>query len=391
MKVFAKILAVGLMTVAMTAFVACDSDDGGTTTDVIQDQGGPTDPGPTDPGPTDEGRPDTEPTDPGPTDPGPTDPGPTDPGQEDVPCVPNCGTQECGNDPVCDEPCGECDETEVCNLQNMCDLKCDWETDKPTSWSPSGVVNYLQTPASKTDAGAVCFDYTGEGTGDSALAGLAGQVNPPLVDAIEGGDIGIIFEFADVADFSNSGTFQLNGLLGASTAEPPVLGGEYDVSEDGYVTDTCKPLIYFLDAQITDGELTTPKSRFSLSIPLDATLVIEANLIDAQLKGTVVAGGVDGVELSDGVLSGVLTKEEITAVIDNLQASCDNAPEGEEPSYCGYLGMAKQLLPTLFDLHRTEDGEYFVKSTDKPANALSVCMTYTLAKATVRGFEAAAE
>ena len=314
------------------------------------------------------------------------DPGSTDEG----PCVPQCGEMECGVDPVCRESCGTCDDGFVCDtIQGKCFEECDWMNDKPAEWGPTGVISYLQTPANKTAAGEVCFDYTGEGTGDSGLAGLAGQVNPALVDAIEGGDIGIIFEFTDVADFANSGTFTLNGLLGASTADPATVGGEYDLSEDGYVPETCRPLIYFMEAEIVAGELTTPKSRFALSIPLDETLILDVNLIDAQLKGTVTEGGVDGVVLTDGVLSGILTRTEIEATIDALQASCDAAPEGEEPSYCGYLGMAKQLLPTLFDLHRTDDGEYFLKGGEYAANAISVCMTYELAKATIRGFEAA--
>ncbi len=40
----------------------------------------------------------------------PTTDDPTDSGE----CMPQCGTQECGNDPVCGEACGACDAGETC-------------------------------------------------------------------------------------------------------------------------------------------------------------------------------------------------------------------------------------------------------------------------------------
>ncbi len=39
-------------------------------------------------------------------------------------CVPNCGTMNCGLDPICHSSCGECNEQEgeVCNSSNMCEV-----------------------------------------------------------------------------------------------------------------------------------------------------------------------------------------------------------------------------------------------------------------------------
>jgi hypothetical protein len=293
---------------------------------------------------------------------------------------------ECGPDPVCGTECGPCDDGFVCDVQGMCLEECDWETDMPTSWGPAGVISTLQTPADKATAGAVCFDYTGEGTGDSGLVGLAGQVNGPLRDAIEGGDIGIIFEFAGVTDFDSTASFQLNGLLGESNADPAVMGGEYVVMEDGYVQDTCMPLIYFRGAKIVDGMLSAGPSNFRLSIPLDETLVLDVTLVEAQIKAEITEGGVDGVAATGGVLSGILTKAELEAVLGALEAECDAAPAGEKPDFCDYLSIAKTAMALLFDLHQQEDGTYIPKSAQAPGNAASVCMTFDLTKATVVGF-----
>jgi hypothetical protein len=44
----------------------------------------------------------------------------------------------------------------------------------------------------------------------------------------------------------------------------------------------------------------------------------------------------------------------------------------------------------LFDLHQVGDGTYVAKTKDLPGDAASICLMFTLSKARVVGFEAAA-
>ena len=45
-----------------------------------------------------------------------------------TPCTPECGDRECGLDPVCGEPCGECTGSwEACNEKGQCEKTCDFE------------------------------------------------------------------------------------------------------------------------------------------------------------------------------------------------------------------------------------------------------------------------
>lgn len=397
MRNMSRIFGSLLMAVALLGYAACSDDSGGTDTttpqDVIQDQTPPTDNGvpedTTEPRdtttdnvtpPTDNGGTDTvtPPTDEGGTD---TVPPPTDEG-----CVPNCEGRVCGNNGCGGECEPGCGENEVCNLQGQCDATCVWEDDKPTSWGPGAVVSSLATPGDAAVVKATCFDYTGEGDGDNGLKGLAGQVNGPLSDAVNGGDIAIIFELAGVTDFVNTPSFQLNGLLGESTVNPPALTGDFYVQEDSYVKETCLPMIYFKGASITDGVLAAGPSEFRLSIPVMEGLVIDATLIQAQLKGTIANGDTtDGFEITGGVLSGVLTKEELENALNALQATCDAAP-APKPDYCGYLSVARSAMALLFDLHQNGDGTFSPKSKELPGDAASVCLTFGASKAKVIGF-----
>jgi hypothetical protein len=311
-----------------------------------------------------------------------------------VPCCPDCEGRECGDD-GCGGTCGSgCTSLAACDGGTLCDAlsgrcvdACCWATDRPTTWGPAAVVSALQTPADAAVVKATCFDYTGEGDGDNGLKGLAGQVNGPLADAVSGGSIAILFELAGVTDFANTPSFQLNGLMGQSTETPAATRGDFYVSEDSYVAETCMPMISFRGAGITAGALAAGPSEFRLSIPIQADLVIDATLIQAQIKGTVAnADAADGYEIAGGVLSGVLTKAQLEAALAKLQAACDAAPADAKPSYCSYLTVAKSAMALLFDLHDNGDGTFRLKTKDLPGDAASVCLAFTMSKAKVVGF-----
>jgi len=400
MKAFARVFAVGLMTVALATFVACGDDDTPTPQpdSVETPDDGDTDT--TEPG--DDVKPDEdveprEDTDPG-EEPEPDtkedadteDDTDTDADTEEPPeCVKDCEGRTCGVDPVCGESCGTCDTEngEICvELIGQCLEAKDWETDKPTTWGKAGLLDSLLAPGAG-DSPTVCFDYTGDGVGDNGLADLAGLINGNIKNPDE---FGIIFDFEAVEDFKNSGEFVLVGLMGEPDTSEGAEAGDYLIKEDSYIKEAALPLIAFKDSEIVNEELTTPKSRFTLSIPISDTVVIDATLTDAQIKGTIVEADDKGVKLEGGVLSGILTKRDLETAIDKLDANCKAQEEAglEKGKECGFLGTARSVMTGLFNLHKKADGTYVPKNTDEgiEGNCVSACLNFTLGKIVIKGF-----
>jgi hypothetical protein len=302
-----------------------------------------------------------------------------------VPCCPNCTGRSCGSD-GCGGICGACTapNTTCAELIGKCVVACDWTTDRPFLWSATGVVSSMQTPATTEIGQATCFDYSGDGLGDNGLRGLANQVNGPIADAIAAGSFALLLELAGVTDFTDTASFVLNGLLGTSTATPPVAQGDFLVQEGSYVPDICLPMIRFEGARITAGALSAGPSEFQLSIPVSEGLVIDATLIQAKVKANITAGATaDGFAATEGVLSGVLTKQQLETAIAKLQASCDAAPADAKPDYCSSLKVALSAMNLLFDLHQVGDGTFVARTKELPGDAASVCLTFTLSKARV--------
>ena len=282
-----------------------------------------------------------------------------------VPCQPKCDGKECGDD-GCGGTCGDCPtDKPVCTTDGLCIEECEL----PQQWGPAGYIAQAQIPKT-TDAQNVCPDYSGDGKGDNGLAVVASMANPELQNAIDEGKFVILFEFVDVTDFANTPDFTLNGLAGEQMSPGP---NEYLVSPEAY-DETCTPIIYFEGASISSGVLQAGPSKFELMIPVQ-DLPLKFTLIDAQVTGNVIEGGPDGVVVEDGVIAGVLTKEEIENTLAVLQEQCDQADP--KPSWCGYLSTAKQFINLIFDLDRDGDGQ---------KDAASVCLTYTLGKAVIIGF-----
>lgn len=305
-------------------------------------------------------------------------------------CDPACGDKVCGPD-ACGNPdgCGTCDAGSECNvLDGTCHATCTYPDDLPTAWGESGVVNYLHVPANATEK-EPCFDYTGDEVGDCGLTGLASQVNGPLADMMTDGELAIMFEFDSVADFSNTAEFTLNGLMGEPVTAG-TLAGEMYVDQASYLEGICIPMIYFEGSSITDGALAAGPGNFTISVPLSEDLILTVHLIDAQIKANLTAGDT-GVSATDGILSGVVTKEELTAIIDSLDAECqkDPVPEAVE-DICSYLGVARSAMAMLFDMHQTEDG-YINKDAENPGDAASLCLQFTLAESEITGYIPAAE
>ncbi len=312
---------------------------------------------------------------------------------EEKVCVPACDGKECGDD-GCDGSCGECGEGKVCvELTSTCDDTCVFPDELPTTWGEAGVVNYLHIPAN-ADEKADCFDYTGDGVGDCGLTGLANMANGPLADMMTEGELAIMFEFANVTDFTNTTDFDLQGLMG----EPVTVGtleGDMYVDQASYLEETCKPMIYFAGTDITEGALAAGPGNFTISVPLSPELLLTVHLVDAQIKADLTAGTV-GVSATDGFLSGVVTKQELTDIIDSIEAECqkDPVPEAVE-DICSYIPTARTAMAMLFDMHQCTNsevgcpegsGKYIAKDGEHPADAASLCLQFTLAEANVAGY-----
>jgi hypothetical protein len=303
-----------------------------------------------------------------------------------------CGDKECGDSPCLDTegvaiPCGTCDVDNVCNeMVFKCYPTCTFPDDLPTTWGKAGVVNYLRVPANAEEK-LVCFDYTGDDLGDCGLTGLASQVNPPLTDMMDGGDMAIIFEFAAVTDFTTTADFTMKGLLGAPVVAG-TLAGDMTVDQSSYMEDTCLPMIFFEGSSIAAGALAAGPGNFRISVPLSEDLLLTVNLIDTQIKAALTADDT-GVSAEDGVLSGVVTKAELTAIIDSIQVECDKDPQPESvKDICPYLAVARGAMAMLFDLHQDDTAEsgYIGKDAENPGDAASLCLNFTLAKAAVTGY-----
>jgi len=297
----------------------------------------------------------------------------------DVPaevCVPDCtGNKICGDD-GCQGLCGTCDDPTkpVCAVDQLscvaiaCDL--------PATWGKAGVVATMESPgtADATFIKEQCPDFSGDGNGDNGLKSLASTINPELKKALDGGTIGIIFEFKDVTNFTDTASFQLVGLIG----EPEAAGSNnYLLDQMSYKIDTpngeCLPLISFEGAKITASALAAGPSEFVLSIPVEALGGILAfTLQKAQIKATLTD---DGVNATGGVIAGVLTKEQVDATLAKIKANCAVNPT----DICDYIGTAEAFLPMLFDLDENKDGK---------KDAASICMKFTLKGGTVTGYKA---
>jgi hypothetical protein len=128
-----------------------------------------------------------------------------------------------------------------------------------------------------------------------------------------------------------------------------------------------------------------------LSVPVSDGVVIDATVLQAKIKADVTAGATTaGFEATNGVLSGILTKQELETALARLQATCDAAPANAKPDFCSYLKVATSAMNLLFDLHQVGDGTFVAKTKELPGDAASLCLTFTLSQAKITGFEPSA-
>lgn len=303
--------------------------------------------------------------------------------------VPDCYEKECGDDGI-GGSCGECDEGAYCDDIGHCVVPCVFPDDYPTAWGAAGVVNFLQIPVNSTE-GATCFDYTGDGVGESNLTYMASQFNPDF-DGIAQWNTFVVLEFVDVADFSAAADFRLNALYGTPvTAGTP--GGETLVDQASWNVETCQPYMSFPGAAIVGGVMSAESAAVSVFVNVSPSFALQVDLIDANVTATVTAG-VDGVSVADGSFSGILTSANMYAAVGRLQAECDKVPQPEDlAEICEYLGVALGSPPrivgpdfALLTLHRNDDGMYIPKDAENSGNAGAMCFKFQTIPAAITGY-----
>ena len=362
-----KFLAVSLGLVAMVGFVACGGDDGGgtqPTPDAIQEGVQPDASGGEVLG---EGVSPTETVGEGTGD-------VAKEAAQEVVCTPNCTGKVCGSD-GCGGSCGECkdgDKTLCLPDGSACVKPCDI-AGTVTKWDKVGVLASLETPGDKAVVEQKCPDFSGDGKGDNGLKGLASTVNGELAKMVQEGKFNIAMEFKGVTDFENTASFTLNGLLvdpdPTDTSTPKE---KWQVDPKSYNPADCTPLIAFKDAKIAGGKLSGGPTTFSLTLAIEQfgggalTFTLEKGQVSMTVKD-------DKVTAEDGVLAGVLTKDQVDATLAKAKEQC-NVPK--PPDFCNYLSMAESFLPMLFDLDQNGDGK---------KDAASLCLLFSLRGATITG------
>jgi len=352
-----KFLAFSFALFAIAGFVACGGDDGGNTT------------------PTNDVAAETAPDVPVTEGVAETTPDVAVETTPEVVCVPNCTGKICGPD-GCGGECGKCETAPntLCKMdQTACIKPCD-PTTQYTTWTDKiGGLSALETPGDAAVVEAKCPDFSGDGKGDNGLKGLASTINGELKKVVDEQSFNIMMQFTGVSDFANTASFTLTGLLGepdpSDTGTPKT---KWQLMVDTYNLETCTPWIEFKNAKIEAGKLTTPPTTFTLTLNIEAIGgVLSLTLDKGQVKMDVKDGAVTA---ENGVLAGVLTKEQVDQTLARAEAQCDDP---NPPDLCNYLSMAKSFLPMLFDLDQNGDGK---------KDAAPLCLLFGLQGATVTGF-----
>lgn len=291
----------------------------------------------------------------------------------------DCTDRECGLGPIFGAPCGQCDEGLACDLQNRCVPVCDWDTQKPTAWGPAALVESIAfMPTDRV--GYACHDYTGDGTGDASAVGVVAT----LLTGDESGDP-IVPDPPRALVMEGYGSpqpdpsFRIDVLAGAVAAQAGPQGtppAEFQVAVDAYDTSSCLPWSTLPNPVYGDATLLAESGPWRLKIRFrQADFATELLMVDFHARGIFIGASVEeGFRVPDASVSGIVTKDAIFAVIDEIQTFCDSAPDGQEPEACAYVSSAKAMVAQQLDFHRANDGTLSHATSELPANALVVCL-----------------
>ncbi len=284
------------------------------------------------------------------------------------------------------------------------------------AYGPSTFVNTLYLPFAEGDE-PCCFDFTGDGEIDNAVANLLGMlggllgdvdINAEIQGAIDGGSVAVLFEFLDVADWVDQAALDMNFFLGKDADDDytdnldPVNGGTFLIDPASLDAEG-NPLVTFADMSITGGLLEGGPSQFILDLPIMEGIVIHAVVDGAMIEGNVAATAENKVSITDGKLGGYVAKETIANALNAyIDSSCDclglggaplidletnacataGTPENctDDAETCGqiynYCGMALPFIDMVLDVDSDGDGT---------ADSISIGVTFGTIPAMIDG------
>lgn len=207
---------------------------------------------------------------------------------------------------------------------------------------------------------------------DNAFAGVANLANPYIVEAIQDGDLALLFQHANIVT-DNSTPYTFNGWTG----DPEVEGCAFMTStcsflvDDSMFDEECNPMV-FLGGATTDGtnfRAGGVGSNFLFEIPLLEGVPLTLELYNATVEGTMTMSGGRITSMS-GILAGAVPK----AVI---QAALEAVPPEELPINPDFLmSMINQLINDDIDV----DG-------DGNLDAASLAIVFEAREASIAGVQ----
>ena len=246
-------------------------------------------------------------------------------------------------------------------------------TDGPPANSRDTVMNSLTVPTSQADAEKYAFDYDNDGTQDNQL----GKVLAAIAGAISGLDLqqqlnkqlyngSVVMLLRPTAkDFANDTATTIQGWTGKETScctpAPPCTKAQADSSCFGgsftFDIDTTSPTGSSLSGKIVSGQIEVGPGEAEVLLPI-GNFPTKVKLKAARITGTIAADGT----ISDGVLTGAITKTELDA---NVVPSVAKVLNGEL-NEAGTAQAVKDAIKSVFD--KDNDGQ--IATSEVADNAL---------------------
>ncbi|MEZ4461526.1 MAG: hypothetical protein R3E66_17760 [bacterium] len=235
---------------------------------------------------------------------------------------------------------GSCDDGLACSTGDTCNAGvCVADTSQclctPT-FTDAAKVNALAL-GNGTAVGEA-LDVDGDGDRDNALSPLGTFVNQPLTDALVGGSLVLVFEYIGF----QPGPFTLALLTGGldpanSTCDLQAATCNYLASRGALDPVSCAPVVT-IPATRTGNFVAGggPTTSVPVSIPLDASNVLNVTVYKARIEQTVTVGA-NGVTAFTGILAGAVTETDLNAAINALDPASLPLPPAQLISLLGTL------------------------------------------------------
>lgn len=188
------------------------------------------------------------------------------------------------------------------------------------------------------------LDVDGDGDRDNVLSPLGTFVNQPLADSLTAGSLILVFEYINF----QPGQFTLALLTGVldpanSTCDFQNATCNYVSSRSALDPISCDPVIT-LPATRTGNFVAGggPTTAVPVSIPLDASSVLNVTLYKARIEETVTVGA-NGVTAFSGILAGAVSETDLNAAINALDPASLPLPPAQ------LIGLLATLAPNDID------------------------------------------